>query len=189
MKILIVNGSLGGAGGNTARLLKGLERAFAARAELRYVHLNEEKSLPDLMSDLGWADGFVFSTGTYWDSWGSPLQSFFEKITPTEGTDLWLGKPAAVAVTMHAVGGKGVLSRLQGVLNTLGCSIPPMSGIVYSLSNQLALKADSEFAADFWQPDDLAPIAENLILAMGSNVKYRAWPVDREDPHRRWISD
>jgi multimeric flavodoxin WrbA len=177
MKILIINGSLGGAGGNTAVMLRRLEKEFQPRADLRTLEL------------LAWCDGLVFSTGTYWDSWGSPLQKFLEEMTGTEATELWLGKPAAVLVTMHSVGGKAVLSRLQGVLNTLGCAIPPMSGFVYSLSNQLALATPSDFADDFWRLDDLQSIAENLLRAAAARAVYASWPVDRQDPRRRWISD
>jgi chromate reductase len=188
VKLLIINGSLGGAGGNTAVMLRRMERELSPHAELRTLHLAAEGSIR-AEELLAWCDGIVCATGTYWDSWGSPLQKFLEDLTGTEATALWLGKPAAVLVTMHSVGGKGVLSRLQGVLNTLGCSIPPMSGFVYSLSNQLALETESDFAADFWQLDDLRPVAENLRRATAARIACEAWPVDREDPRRRWISN
>ena len=43
---------------------------------------------PEVLAE---ADGFVFATGTYWDSWGSPLQKFLEETTAFEGTSVWLG--------------------------------------------------------------------------------------------------
>lgn len=191
MKILILNGSLGGADGNTSHLVSKMVFLLSAHAELRVVHLSEEGApgSGEWEKQLSWADGFVFTTGTYWDSWGSPLQKFLEEVTGSEAGPAWLGKPAAVLVTMHSVGGKGVLSRLQGVLNTLGCSIPPMSGFVYSLVNHLALRCGSSFAQDFWQLADLEAIAENLRAAIAARPPVRAWPVDREDPRRLWISD
>ena len=93
-----------------------------------------------LYAQLEKSQGFVFVTGTYWDSWGSPLQKFLENVTDLEGSPAFLGKPAIVMVLNHSVGGKGVLSRLQGVLSTLGCLIPPMSGIVYSWVTEQLLK-------------------------------------------------
>lgn len=188
MKILLINGSLGGAGGNTGLMLHRFEKALLPHAELRTLHLAAEGGgrAEEL---LAWCDGLAVATGTYWDSWGSPLQKFLEDLTGTEASALWLGKPAAVLVTMHSVGGKGVLSRLQGVLNTLGCAIPPMSGFVYSLANQLARQTPSDFADDFWQLADLAPIAQNLLAATKARGAYTAWPVDHADPRRRWISD
>lgn len=188
-KILCVNGSLGGADGNTARLIAELRSCLGSRVEWRELTLSKAGAGEGAEAALAWADGFAFATGTYWDSWGSPLQRFLEDQTGTEATALWMGKPAAVLVTMHSVGGKGVLSRLQGVLNTLGCSIPPMSGMVYSLANHLALRQGSEFAEDLWQLDDLDSISHNLLQAFAASPEWKTWPVDREDPRRPWISD
>ena len=188
-KILCVNGSLGGEQGNTAHLVAALKANLGERVEWRELTLSEGGRGEDAEALLAWADGFAFATGTYWDSWGSPLQRFLEEQTGTEATSLWMGKPVAVLVSMHSVGGKGVLSRLQGVLNTLGCTIPPMSGMVYSLANHLALRQGSDFAADLWQFDDLRSIAHNLLQSFSDKPRWETWPVDREDPSRPWISD
>jgi NAD(P)H-dependent FMN reductase len=185
-KILCLDGSLGAGSGNSSVLLREMKQLLEGKASLREISLVSGPATPE---DLSWASGFVFTTGTYWDSWGSPLQRFLEETTGTEATDCWMGKPAAVLVTMHSVGGKGVLSRLQGVLNTLGCLIPPMSGLVYSLAGDLALRADSEFAGDFWQREDLQSVAHNLLQALGPSPNWAAWPVDRADPKRRWLAD
>lgn len=122
------------------------------------------------------------------DSWSHLLQRFLEQATPDEGTGLWLGKPAGVVVTMHSVGGKGVLSRLQGVLNTLGCLIPPMSGLVYSAVNQAALREQGPTAEDIWSPDDVAVLCHNLLVPLTPGAAYRAWPCDRRNFARRWIA-
>ncbi|MFL5812175.1 MAG: flavodoxin family protein [Bdellovibrionia bacterium] len=199
-KILIINGSLGGslggASGNTGLALKKWADALTSHAEIEWLHLADyfTKQSPDkakLHSLLQNADGFIFASGTYWDSWGSPLQRFLEHVTELEGSDIWLGKPAAILITMHSVGGKEVLSRLQGVLSTLGLIIPPMSGMVLSLANQLAAETPSEFANDFWQTPDLEILSHNLLEAIQQKKnqapQWRAWNVDRKDPSRRWL--
>ena len=93
---------------------------------------------------------------------------------------------------MHSVGGKGVLSRLQGVLSTLGCLIPPMSGMVYSLATHLAIRHAPPDAsapyADFWQVDDFDTIAHNLLEAVSGGAGWRAWRVDGGDAGRHWAT-
>lgn len=187
-----INGSLGGANGNTGALLERWTATLSLRAEIHALHLSEGiPSLTDLRADFERSQGFIFSTGTYWDSWGSPLQRFLEMTTALEGSEAWLGKPASVLVTMHSVGGKEVLSRLQGVLSTLGLMIPPMSGMAYSLAGHLAFDTKNEFAEDFWNIGDFDVIGHNLLEAIaskrGSTPQWRAWNVDRQDPSRRWL--
>lgn len=196
-KITILNGSLGGQNGNTAAVLKLLVSELAPFSEINSIHLSEtdltqKKALEKLLSE---SDAFVFATGTYWDSWGSPMQRFFEEATEFETGPVWLGKSAATLVTMHSVGGKAILSRLQGVLSTLGLLIPPMSGMVYSLAGHLALQSHAtEFHSDIWQLSDLKVIAENLLTAVnlslqnGEETTWRTWPTDTQDPHRPWFS-
>lgn len=190
--ILILNGSLAGPQGNTEYLIKEVaEKIQKKGARCDILHLTDfvDKKilLKDIQEKLQKADGFVFTSGTYWDSWGSPMQTFLESATAFEASDLFLGKPAAVIITMHAVGGKGVLSRLQGVLNTLGILIPPMSGMAYSLAQQLALETNSSFAEDFWSLEDLEIILHNLFTSLNHHTNYQAWPVDKKDPSRIWI--
>ena len=191
-KILVLNGSLTGKSGNTDFLIENiLSKVEKQNTLMEVLHLREflEKkvSLQEIKTKLESADGFIFTSGTYWDSWGSPMQYFFEATTEFEGTTLFLGKPAAVIITMHSVGGKGVLSRLQGVLNTLGIMIPPMSGIVYSLAGKLALETNSSFADDFWGIQDLEVILHNLITCLKNENSYKPWAIDNEDPKRIWI--
>lgn len=188
-RIAVINGSLGGKSGNTGRILALLLEMLISGSELREIHLSPGFPNPrGLEETLAWAQGFVFASGTYWDSWGSPLQRFFEETTDFEAGEHWLGKPACTLVTMHSVGGKEVLSRLQGVLSTLGCQIPPMSGMIYSLANHLALRGQpSEFHADLWQLGDLGVLAHNLVTALEKRTDWKAWPVDTSDPKRRWF--
>lgn len=186
-KILILNGSLGGAEGNTSVLIKvASELLTTANVLFEIIHL--EKNSSDLASKLSWADGFLFTSGTYWDSWGSPMQAFLENATQYEASDLFLFKPAAVIISMHSVGGKEVLSRLQGVLNTIGLMVPPMSGLVYALSTQLAMKSpDKSFNEDFWGMEDVEVVIHNLLTAVNQKHDFKSWPVDRKDPKRKWL--
>ncbi len=187
-RVVALNGGLGGPGGNTAELVVAMTRALEARgAAVEIVHLATLDRHEELAARLRAASGLVVATGTYWDSWSSAMQSFFEVMTPTEGTDVWLGKPAATLVTMHSVGGKEVLSRLQGVLCTLGASIPPMSGLALSLAS-LEAHRESDHADDFWSLEDLDVIAHNLTTAMRGRRDYRSWTVDRANPARKWLS-
>lgn len=194
MKILIINGSLGGSHKNSAVVLEHINFILnnehsLQEVQTQVIHLNENDNHQKLESSLLWADSFIFLTGTYWDSWGSPLQKFLEVVTEWEAREHFFAKPAAVVVTMHSVGGKGVLSRLQGVLVTLGCLIPPMSGLVISLASELALKYSSEHDDDFWQLGDLQVVLHNLFEAakFKSGSYYRTWQVDRKNYLDTWL--
>ena len=194
-RILILNTALSGDAGSTAVALARVRKilARAGQAEVRVGTLlggkekGVVKSFTDVRSELAWAEGFVFGTGTHWDSWSSVLQKFFEDATEAEGTKVWLGKPVACVVTEHSVGGKGVLSRLQGVLVTLGCLIPPMSGVVLSKVAQIAVRHEPEAARDFWGAEDLKIVAHNLVEAVNGTRKWKAWAVDREEFSARWM--
>jgi chromate reductase len=189
-KILLLDASLAGAQGNSARLLEQLAALLRPHAELLPARLSGEgaSNFAALEAQMRAADAFVFATGTHWDSWSSALQRFLEDATPAEATDLWLGKPAAVVVTEHSVGGKAVLSRLQGVLVTLGCTLPPLSGLVVSQAAQLARRHAPAESEDFWSAEDLRVVAHNLLLAARApRPAWRAWPVDRTDYARRWV--
>lgn len=184
--VLLINAGLGGAAGNTAAYLAILQRALARRTTVTEAVLADGLGFAALVPELKRADALVFGTGTHWDGWSSLLQRFLEDATPAEGTTLWLGKPAACVITEHAVGAKAVLSRLQGVLVTLGCLIPPMSGVVLSRAVRTAIESDPSEAGDYWCADDLAVLAHNLVAATRLRPRWRTWPVDRTDFHARW---
>lgn len=192
-RVVIVNGALAGTAGNTEVLLERAGRLLARRASVARVTLAEGGEFGEVRNELEQADGVLVGTGTHWDSWSSVLQKFLEDATPAEGTALWLGKPAGVVVTEHSVGGKGVLSRLQGVLVTLGCTLPPMSGLVLSQAAVLAAQHDPKAARDFWCADDLAVVCHNLVEAAAiragrrTPARWRTWPVDRSDFDARWL--
>lgn len=69
----------------------------------------------------------------------------------------------------------------------MGFLIPPMSGMVYSLVSDIALKSKTSHAKDFWQLDDADLILENLVKACDLNVSWTTWPVDKKDPRRKWL--
>lgn len=191
-KILILNGSLGEKHGNTQFLITKTEELIKAAGHSAHtIHLKDlldkKITLDEIKEKLTQAHAIVMTSGTYWDSWGSPMQYFLEAATEFEASDIFMGKPAAVLITMHSVGGKSVLSRLQGVLNTLGFMIPPMSGMVYSLAGKLALETDSSFAEDFWGMEDLEIVMNNLMATFQNPPAFKPWPVDHKDPKRIWI--
>jgi hypothetical protein len=187
-RLLFINAALGGDTGNTAQALASLRRRCATRAVVRTLVLatQPEATLTDWRAELTAADALVFATGTHWDGWSSHLQRFLETTTPAECSPLWLGKPAAVIVTEHSVGGKAVLSRLQGVLLTLGCALPPLSGLVLSHAALLAARHAPQAARDFWCVADLGVVAHNLLTALGAARGWRTWPVARRDLSARW---
>jgi chromate reductase len=189
-RLLLLNASLAGPEGNSARLLRRMAARLAPHAELVGASLAGPgaQDFAALAPALRAADGFVIATGTHWDGWSSPLQKFLEDATPAEATALWMGKPVAVLVSEHSTGGKGVLSRLQGVLVTLGCVVPPLSGLVISKSAQIAGRAAPAEAEDFWCAADLDVVADNLLLAARQpRAAWRTWPVDRADYARTWV--
>ncbi len=191
-RILLLNAGLGGPTGNSARALQHLAGYLSPHAELDLVSLGGDTANPfdRIYPRLSEAHAIVVATGVHWDSWSSPLQCFLEAATPTEATALWLGKPAAVLVTEHSVGGKGVLSRLQGVLVTLGCEIPPLSGLVLSRAGQLARASHpaDPAADDLWCTEDLAVVAANVTAAARRRAHaWTTWPVDRSHYAGRWL--
>lgn len=184
--IAIVLAGLGGAQGNGARLVE-LAAPHLASVDTELCVLATRPGFAAHEAALARASGFVFVTGTYWDGWSSHLQRFLEEATPSEASPLWLGKPAAVWVTAHSVGGKGVLSRLTGVLSSFGCAIPPMSGLVVTHANELARAHAPEAAVDLYGPADLEISVHNLLEDVRGTRRHRAWDVDRGDPTRRWL--
>lgn len=197
--ILVLNGSPSGQKGNCHVLIQKLTQKmkrhsnWQKKGAIKIIPLAEHKwskgTQKSLFADLDQAKGFIFVTGTYWDSWGSPLQTFLENVTELEGSTTFMGKPAVVLVLNHSVGGKGVLSRLQGVLSTMGCLIPPMSGFVYSWVSEQVIKNNStkETQKDMWSLDDLDIILENLKKVLAIKVNWRAWPVDEKDFRKVWL--
>ena len=187
VRILVLNAALNGRDGNTAVLLNRAAEFLRPFADVHPVYLAEHYSYERVREELMAAQGIIVGTGTHWDSWSSLLQRFLEDTTPDEGEAPWFAKPAGVLVSMHSVGGKGVVSRLQGVLSTLGCLIPPMSALAYSYANQAALSVPSALTADLWSVEDVDVVAWNVLTAARHANDYRKWPVDRTRFGEKWI--
>ncbi len=203
MSLLILNGSPNGEKGNTQSVINHLVKLsekFNQKCEvIQLEDFNQiwqtpqkmEEALEKVKTLYRTHHAVIFTTGTYWDSWGSALQLYLEKTTALEAHECLLGKPCAVVVTMHAVGGKEILSRLQGVLNTQGFLIPPMTGFVYSLTQKISSESASPFHDDFWTLDDMNHLFHNLLVSVEDQKKrsqsFSAWPVDHKDPTRIWI--
>ena len=186
-RILALDASLAGDDGNSAALLERAADHLRPHAAVTRACLARDPGFTAHAAALAAAHALVIATGTYWDGWSSHLQRFLEEATASEGSALWLGKPAVVLVTAHSVGAKGVLSRLQGVLVTLGMQIPPMGGLVVTHVGQLARDGGGPDTDDVWSAEDLAVVCHNLVVCLRGGRDWRAWPVDRRDPARRWL--
>jgi len=189
MTILLVNGSLGGATGNTAELLALAEDAIAPHAQVTHLELVRQPTMDRILNAVENADGFLFGTGTYWDSWGSPMQTFLEMTAHTEGEDIWVGKPAGIIATAHAVGAKGIVSRLMGVLNVYGLVFPPFAGMAFTWANAVALPHASEHLKnELWKPGDVEVIAHNILEYLRRGSDWKHWPSNSGRYGEKWLS-
>ncbi len=187
--VLIVNGSLGGSQGNTAELLAIAEERLRQEVDVTYLELVREPSMDRILEAVSEADGFLFGTGTYWDSWGSPLQRFLEMTAHTEGQSIWVGKPAGAIVTAHAVGAKGVLSRLLGVMNVYGALIPPFAGFNYTYVADTALPVASDHLRnELWTSEDTEVVCCNLLEAIRGGKNWKQWPTNEGKYGAKWLS-
>ncbi len=187
-EILIINGSISGEFGNTAILLNEISNIIRSEkysSNTTIVNLATTRLDYNLFEKITKADAYIFGSGTYWDSWGSPLQSFLEWLTFLEGNPEILGKAVGIIITGHSVGAKGILSRLQGVLCTFGFTIPPMSGMVYTLATQESIcqLKDSVFEDEMWCKDDLNIIVNNIFEyeKVREKCKFISYPTGGED--------
>src|SRR5437868_13680976 len=132
-RLLLLNGSLRGSTGNTARLLERAQRFLPADWQSETLSLPEYSgTIEGLAERLLAADAFLIGTGVYWGSWGSPLQRFLEVMSAYELSPCFLGKPAGAVVSADSVGGLDIAQRLLGAFSLLGCVIPPLSTVVVS---------------------------------------------------------
>ena len=196
--ILIINGALGGRAGNTFMLLKKIKKMILkthSEVKVKTIHLHPSFSWNSVKRNIKKADCLIFATGTYWDSWGSPMQQLFEKMTSLEGSKYLVGKPACAIVTMHSVGGKEVSSRILGNLVSLGCMIPPFAGFAYSYADHVAHKTRTSgrrLLDDVWHIQDLQTLLNNLIKAASVEIKpqYEVWDflnTTAFDPTTVWL--
>lgn len=188
MSVLILNAGLAGSSGNSqvvARHCSELLRALDVPHETLVLR---DAGPGVLTAALARAERLVFVSGTYWGGFSSLLQHAFEELTPSETSNLWLGKPAAVLVTAHQVGAQSVLFRLQGVLVTFGCLVPPLSGVVVSKLGEALRARAPELCDDVWGLEDVATALHNLLAAPFTPRTFRVWPVNREHYAERWLT-
>lgn len=174
--LFVVDGSVRGPAGNTARALaRAARRARSSGLDVDVCALAScDDEIATLVARVRRADALLFGTGTYWGSWGSPLQRFLELLTGLEGTDAFLGKPAGAVVTMDSVGGVDVGTRLLGALALMGCATPPFPLVVLSRVTE-GLRDD-----DVWSAEDVDVLVDNLAAACAApRPAYKAWPVER----------
>jgi chromate reductase len=176
--ILTLNGALNGADGSTHVCMSIVEDALAAcMLRVHRVNLVEHVSLASIVDHIEKARGIVFGTGTYWDSWGSPMQKLLEDLAGLDSSELLFGKPAAVVVTEHSTGGKSVFNRMLGVLNTMGMWVPPHCAAVYSMVAHEALERgmDGWKAMETWRLSDFSIIGHNLAAAVYGTREWKSW--------------
>lgn len=174
--LLVVDGSVRGGAGNTTAALAVAKRVAvdAGFAVDDLVLATYVGTIAALLERVGRADALLVGTGTYWSSWGSPLQRFLEVATTLEATDALVGKPVGVVVTMDSVGGVDVGARLLGAFALMGCAQPPFPLVVLS---RVTAGVDDP---DVWSPRDLPVLVENLAAAARApRPAYRVWPVAR----------
>jgi len=189
---------MGGRTGNTSMLLKKIKRMLLkinGEVKIKIVHLHPSFCWNTVKRNIKKADGLILATGTYWDSWGSPMQLLFEKMTVLEGSKYLVGKPACAIVTMHSVGGKEVCSRILGNLVSLGCMVPPFAGFAYSYADHVAHKSRTsgkKLLDDVWHIQDLEALLTNLLAAANASPKpqYHVWDflnTTAFDPTTVWL--
>lgn len=185
-RLLALNGSIRGADGDCGQIFDDVLGPTCGMDVHRVDLATHAGTVDEMVALVRSVDAFFVATGTYWGSWGSPLQRFFEVITPLEATDAFVGKPAACVVTMDSVGGVDVGTRLLGVFAMLGCTIPPFPIVVLSRTGS-AVQGRAGFD-DVWQARDLEVTLHNLRTAVRRDgERYRAWPVERGRlPAGRW---
>jgi NAD(P)H-dependent FMN reductase len=183
-RLVVLDGSLRPTAGNTAQALSLCASAFGPEVSVDRIALAEYGgSIAEMATRLRAADGLLVGTGTYWGSWGSPLQQFLELMTPYEATEVFLGKPASVVVTMDSTGGSEVAGRLAATLVSLGCATPPFGWMTLSRVGVALGQHAADAVRDVWSPADLAVLAQNLVLAARApRPGFRPWNVERSAP-------
>jgi chromate reductase len=180
-QLLLLNGSVRGGAGNTARLLAHAAELLPSGWHSDTLSLAEYSgSIEALVEKLLATDAILLGSGVYWGSWGSPMQRFLEVISAFELSPCFMGKPVGAALSADSVGGLDVAQRLLGAFSLMGCFVPPLSTLVVSRVGNAAAHADPAANADVWQLADLDVVVHNLILARGSlDLPWATWPVRR----------
>jgi NADPH-dependent FMN reductase len=186
---LIVNAGLAGAAGNSQIVAERCAKLLTSWSVPHRLLVLRDEPHDAVHRALEHAERLIFISGTYWGGCSSLLQRLLEELTSTEASQLWLGKPAAVFVSAHQVGAQSVLWRLQGLLVTLGCLIPPLSGVVITRLGEELRRRAPELCQDVWGLEDVETALANLCATPSLRGHFRAWPVDREHFGERWLEN
>ena len=167
MHVVVLNVSVRGGAGDCGVVCASVAASVAVTgSSVDVVVLGDlAGSVADVAERVGRADAFVVVTGTYWGSWGSPLQRFFEVMTPYEASGVLLGEPCGAVVTMDAVSGAEVGARLLSTMNLLGCVVVPLGLVALSrVSRLIEGRADADAVwADIWRADDIDTLTDNVV--------------------------
>lgn len=178
--ILILNGSVRGAAGNSGALTLSAASMLSGQLQCRVSVLTLANPMPAVKAVyelLQSCDGLLVTSGVYWNSYGSPLQRFVEVATGFENSPAFFGKPVACALSMDSVGGDDVAARIHAVFSGLGCWSPPCSTLVLSRVGLEAIAASPETNEDVWRRDDLQVVLQNLVTATTLRTEaWVAWP-------------
>lgn len=188
--ILILNGSLHGQSGNTARLIAPTMRFLKSEGfDVEVVHLVEVPNFADYEQLFIRAAGFVFMSGVYWAGVSSVMQRFIEFGTRWEGKSPFLGKSAVYVGSSQAVGGLETIFRMMGIAVMWGCQIPPMGFYMHLRTNQIvaASGVTDPWTRDLSQPPDLRVVIGNLAASVNRTGLYRPWRLDDTDPNQLWL--
>lgn len=178
MKLLIIEGGIHGSTRNCSVAVR-IAKELSLFDETKVYHLIERQVSLDEFCN---ADAYLFITGTYWDSCGSPLQKFIEDFTLLDVDSRIMGKPVGFIILCHTVGGKSVLSRLQSIFSCMGFMIPPLSGMVVVRDSIVKGLADS------WSLIDIKVVMDNLLLASKIKAPWSKWKVSTpEDLDKVWL--
>ena len=143
-RILVVgiNGSPRKSGGTVNMLREALSSSEANGAKSKLIHLLDYKMQPyrgdynrkpdreslRLLKELEKADCIILATPTHWLGPSSLMKIFVDNLTYLEVRGFVLqGKVVGVLAHCWEDGGFGVARDLAGILNTMGCVLPPYS--------------------------------------------------------------
>ena len=181
MKLQIIEGGIHGSTRNCGVAVRIAKELSQFEETETYYLLERQVSIEDFCS----ADAYLFVTGTYWDSCGSPLQKFIEDFTILDTDPRIMGKPVGVIVLCHTVGGKSVLSRLQSIFSCMGFLIPPLSGMVIVRDSICG-----QGFPDSWRLTDIKIVLDNLLLASKMKIPWSRWKVSPpEDLDKVWLKE
>ncbi len=96
--ILIVNGSLRGATGNSYAVAMQAKQLLENNLQQKTTLLTLTDAFPtvrEVYDLLAGCDGFLVVTGVYWNNWARRCNAFVEVTTAFENTPAYFGKPVA----------------------------------------------------------------------------------------------